>query len=205
MCFRSIQRGPKPREKVETPMTRGRNPYVFQVNSKSWTCFTPPPAHHSRVVIPMCFRSIQRCRAIVSIYEYAVHPVVIPMCFRSIQRNPQIGANNVYTLPGRNPYVFQVNSKDELLAATKESGKSFGRNPYVFQVNSKFSCHNWNICPRRYYGRNPYVFQVNSKPVCNRFNVTERAIRSRNPYVFQVNSKQLWTPWSTCNSSTVMS
>ena len=84
MCFRSIQRHHHPTTTRQGKALR-RNPYVFQVNSKvtSWVSAMEPEG--SSVVIPMCFRSIQRRTA-----------------------RKRYGGE---VFAGRNPYVFQVNSK----------------------------------------------------------------------------------------------
>ena len=61
------------------------------------------------VVIPMCFRSIQSSFSTLVIMP-ATGRVVIPMCFRSIQIVLCV-IINLHGQDGRNPYVFQVNSK----------------------------------------------------------------------------------------------
>ena len=115
-------------------------------------------------------------------------PVVIPMCFRSIQKFPRFATNGKEKIHGRNPYVFQVNSN---LAPTKtrtRQSKLDCRNPYGFQVNSNsprvlrlrrnlflvvipmcFRSIQIGNLIRLFIAyptmcRNPYVFQVNSKP-----------------------------------------
>ena len=199
MCFRSIQRRERlTRECFSFPPSR--NPYVFQVNSKQlrYPRFSPqrsacrnpyvfqvnskqmykiePVQNDVIVVIPMCFRSIQS-RSSMGPYSLLQSWVVIPMCFRSIQsdsvQDRTIAAN---AASSRNPYVFQVNSKEVLLLGMTVPHKVTGRNPYVFQVNSKpKDADKPNKALQTLQGRNPYVFQVNSK-LYKGFN--KRAMRS---------------------------
>ena len=88
MCFRSIQN--RVYRLVKTPsLQKCRNPYVFQVNSKS---DAEDQIQHCKdlVVIPMCFRSIQNFKD--KEVQYVHHQfVVIPMCFRSIQNDFDVG------------------------------------------------------------------------------------------------------------------
>ena len=86
----------------------------------------------------MCFRSIQSyCIVLPMVRTAHAVQVVIPMCFRSIQRDVRAFSKKAKNYAGRNPYVFQVNSKRVYACVQEASPCPCGRNPYVFQVNSK--------------------------------------------------------------------